>query len=237
MKRSLITVAAAIALLLSACGSDVADPSSKSETSAAAIVAEGFTLPDYAGKTLDIAMTDMKANDITAKSVDTVDDKSVLSPKNWVIETHEPAAGTIVAKGGTVTFKVSKPGAAEAKKEADKASTAAKAEGEKAAAAAKVDAEKSAAEAAAKPTATSTGLEVAEARTACEAYAKEQFPFGVKMHWIIGRLAEEIQEDQWFLKVEATVTNAYGAKEKGVNVECLVAGTKDVGIVSAFNAY
>lgn len=237
MKRSYIAVAAAIALSLSACGSDVAGSSTESASSAAVIVAEGFTLPDYAGKTLDIAMTDMKANGITVKSVDTVDDKTVLSPKNWVIETHEPAAGAIVDKGGTVTFKVSKPGAAEAKEEADKASAAAKAEDEKAATAAKADAEKAATEAAAKPTATSTGLEVSEARTACEAYAKEQFPFGVKMHWIVGRLAEEIQEDQWFLKVEATVTNVYGAKEKGVNVECLVAGTKDFGIVSAFNAY
>lgn len=237
MKRSYIAVAAAIALSLSACGTDVAESSSESVPSAAAIVTEGFTLPDYAGKTLDIAITDMQANGITAESVDTVDDKTVLSPKNWVIETHEPVAGAIVAKGGTVTFNVSKPGAAEAKEEADKASAAAKAEDEKAATAAKADAEKAAAEAAAKPTATSTGLEVSEARTACEAYAKEQFPFGVKMHWIVGRLAEEIQEDQWFLKVEATVTNAYGAKEKGVNVECLVAGTKDLGIVSAFNAY
>lgn len=237
MKRSYIAVAAAIALSLSACGSDVAGSSTESASSAAVIVAEGFTLPDYAGKTLDIAMTDMKANGITVKSVDTVDDKTVLSPKNWVIETHEPAADAIVDKGGTVTFKVFKPGAAEAKEEADKASAAAKAEDEKAATAAKADAEKAATEAAAKPTATSTGLEVSEARTACEAYAKEQFPFGVKMHWIVGRLAEEIQEDQWFLKVEATVTNVYGAKEKGVNVECLVAGTKDFGIVSAFNAY
>lgn len=99
MKRSYIAITAAIALSLSACGADDSDPSSKSATSAAAIVAEGFTLPDYAGKTLDIAMTDMKTSGIMAKSVDTVDDKTVLSLKNWVIETHEPVAGTIVDKG------------------------------------------------------------------------------------------------------------------------------------------
>lgn len=237
MKRSLIAVAAAIALSLSACGSGAVDSSAGSSPTATNVVADEFTLPNYAGKTLDIATAEMKANGITVKSVDTVDDKTVLSPKNWVIGTHDPAAGAIVTKGATVTFMVSKPGAAEAKAETEKAAAAATAEVKKAAVEATANSEIAVAEAAAPPKATTLGLEALEAQTACTKYAKEQFPFGVKMHWVLGQLAEEIQGDQWFLKVEATVTNAYGAKEKGVNVECLVAGTNEVAIVTAFNAY
>jgi len=174
-----------------------------------------FVLPDYTGKTLDIAAKDMADHGVVVKSVNTVDGKLVLALSNWQIESHTPAAGASVAKGGTVTFNVSKPGAAEAK----------------------ASAEAAAPKEAAKPTKTSTGLEATYAISACESYAKDQFPYGVKMHWIVGKLAEEIKDDQWFLKVESDVTNAFNAKEKGVNVECFVSGTNDAPVVTEFNAY
>jgi hypothetical protein len=40
----------------------------------------------------------------------------------------------------------------------------------------------------------------------------------------VGRRATRIENDKWFLKVEADVTNAYNA-EAAVNVECVVGGT------------
>lgn len=76
---------------------------------------------------------------------------------------------------------------------------------------------------------TSEGLTATYAQAACDRFADQEFVYGVKMHWITGRLAEEYlaDEDQWFLKVEATVTNAFGAKQSGVNVECYVTGTNE----------
>lgn len=85
--------------------------------------------------------------------------------------------------------------------------------------------------------ATDSGLEGLYAQTACDLYAKRAFPYGVKMHWIVGKLAEDIRADEVFMKVEATVTNQYGAKLKGVNVECYVSGTNDNPKVTDFLYY
>jgi hypothetical protein len=76
--------------------------------------------------------------------------------------------------------------------------------------------------------ATSGGVTAFDAQIACERYADQEFAYGVRMHWIVGRLAEEYlaEQDQWFLKVEATVTNAFGAKQRGV-VECYVTGSSE----------
>jgi PASTA domain len=84
--------------------------------------------------------------------------------------------------------------------------------------------------------ATSTGLTGTYAQAACDWYGEQQFPYGFKGHWILGKLAEEIQNDQWFFKIEATVTNEYKAK-RDYNVECFVTGTNDAPVVTTFNAY
>jgi hypothetical protein len=85
--------------------------------------------------------------------------------------------------------------------------------------------------------ATSGGLTATTAQVACDNYANQQFPYGYRPHWIVGVLAEEIQNDRWFLKVEADITDEYGAKAKGVNVECFVSGTAGAPVVDEFNAY
>lgn len=223
---------------MSAC--DGSQSNTDAGQSAAAVEAGSFTLPDYTGKTLDVAVAELKAKDIKVESVDIVDGKTVLSPKNWEIEGHKPAAGVVVKKGSTVTFNVSKPGAAEAKAKAAAQATAdAVASAKVSADAAKVAASEAAqaSQMATAPAKTSLGLEANAAQTACTLYAKSQFPYGVKMHWILGRLAEEIKDDQWFLKVESDVTNAYGVKAKGANIECYVSGTNEVPLVTEFNAY
>ncbi|WP_022886341.1 PASTA domain-containing protein [Glaciibacter superstes] len=84
--------------------------------------------------------------------------------------------------------------------------------------------------------ATSTGLTATFAQAACDQSGEQAFPYGFKGHWIVGSLAEEIQDDQWFMKVEATVTNEANA-EREYNVECFVSGTNEAPVVTAFNAY
>src|SRR5699024_9037324 len=72
---------------------------------------------------------------------------------------------------------------------------------------------------------TNEGLGPTSAQATCDIFAKQEFIYGGKLHWITGKLAEDIREDEIFLKVTATVTNEYGTKMKGVNVECYVSGT------------
>lgn len=85
--------------------------------------------------------------------------------------------------------------------------------------------------------ATDAGLTGTYAQAACDMYAQREFPYGVKVHWIVGKLAEEVRTDEIFMKVEATVTNQYGAKMKGVNLECYVSGTNDNPKVTDFLYY
>lgn len=84
--------------------------------------------------------------------------------------------------------------------------------------------------------ATSSGLTPSSAQAACNRRGGNEFPFGFRGHWIMGKLAEEIVDDRWFLKVEATVTNQFGASQR-VNVECFVGGRDEAPVVETFLAY
>ncbi|MFC9353253.1 NINE protein [Arthrobacter sp. NPDC057013] len=180
--------------------------------------AGGLTLPDYTGKTLDVAVDELTEAGISYEANDAVNGKVVILPKNWTIDSYTPAAGTEVRAGDKVTFQVHKP---------QKVSTPA------AAPASPTLAADPTAEA---PEATSTGLQAVSAQVACDMYGKNEFRYGFKPHWIVGRLATRIENDKWFLKVEADVTNAYNA-EAAVNVECVVAGTDDLPLVESFISY
>jgi len=83
---------------------------------------------------------------------------------------------------------------------------------------------------------TPSGVQVYDARDLCDTYAQTQFPYGYKAHWITGNLAERIEEDTVFLKVQATITNQYKAK-RDANVECRVGGTAANPQLVEFNAY
>jgi hypothetical protein len=131
----------------------------------------------------------------------------VWMASNWTVDGQDPAAGERAEDGATITLAVSKPAAPEP--------TAAPAPAE---------------------ASTSTGLTETYAISACQQYGDANFTYGWDAHWVLGKLANEIQADQWFLKVEADVTNAYGA-DAAMNVECFVSGTNDAPIVTAFNAY
>ena len=213
-KRNLIIVAVIAALIVIGSIGNAFKKDEPAEPAAQAQSAKhGLTLPDYSGKTLDIAYAELTAAGVKYKAVDTVDDASVWSPKNWVIESHKPAAGVSVAEGTTVTFKVSKPGAAEDKAKREKA---AKETG---------------------PSETTQGLTGTYAQAACDMYAEQEYPYGFKAHWITGKLAERVEGDRYFLKVEADITNAFGAEAKGMNMECFVSGTNDAPDVVEFNVY
>lgn len=83
---------------------------------------------------------------------------------------------------------------------------------------------------------TSAGLTATSAQAACNRQGRIEFPYGFNGHWILGKLAEEILDDRWFFKLEATVENEFGAKRK-VNVECFVGGTDALPAVERFLAY
>lgn len=84
---------------------------------------------------------------------------------------------------------------------------------------------------------TDDGLSLIYAKTACSSRADKEFHFGGKLHSVMGVLAEEIRKDSVFYKVEATVTNEYGIKEKGYVVECVVEGNDDHPKVTSFILY
>jgi hypothetical protein len=180
--------------------------------------AVGLTLPDYKGKTLDVAVDELTEAGVLYEANDAVNGKVVILPKNWTIDSYTPAAGAAVRTGDKVTFQVHKP---------QKVSTPAAAPASSTPAAdPTAEAEKT----------TSTGLQAVSAEIACDMYGENEFRYGYKPHWLVGRLATRIENDKWFLKVEADVTNAYNA-EAAVNVECVVGGTDDLPVVESFISY
>jgi len=84
--------------------------------------------------------------------------------------------------------------------------------------------------------ATSTGLTGTYAQAACDMRGAAEFPFGWDPHWILGKLADEIQDDRWFLKATADVKNEYNAEQE-INFECYVSGTNEAPVVEEFLAY
>jgi len=80
-------------------------------------------------------------------------------------------------------------------------------------------------------------LEPNSAWEAVEAYGVTQYPYGFKLHWIMGQLAEEAKdENTWFLKATVTITNEYGAELETV-CEADVTGTTENPEVTNFYIY
>jgi hypothetical protein len=74
--------------------------------------------------------------------------------------------------------------------------------------------------------------------TACDQRGEQEFPYGFDAHWVLGLITNEYlpDSDEWYYKVEADVTNEYGA-EQTVNVECYVTGTEEAPVVNDFIYY
>lgn len=73
---------------------------------------------------------------------------------------------------------------------------------------------------------------------AFDMYADYMFPYGIKIHWVTGTIshAQDKTTGEWFFKVNATVTNGFGAKYDTI-IEGRVSGTNDSPQVTYFNAY
>lgn len=82
-------------------------------------------------------------------------------------------------------------------------------------------------------------LSTTAALAACREYGKQLYPYGFKTHDIAGVIQDFTPSDEntWFYKATADVTNAFGAKQKGLTYECSVTGTTDAPQVVDFNVY
>ena len=70
-----------------------------------------------------------------------------------------------------------------------------------------------------------------------ERYGKNVYPYGFKLHYLVGRLNEEaVDENTWFLRAECTIENAFGNKRKGI-CDATVTGTTDHPLVVSFECY
>jgi hypothetical protein len=73
---------------------------------------------------------------------------------------------------------------------------------------------------------------------ACQAAGDATYPYGFKIHSVMGVIASEMQGDgTWLWKAEVTVENEYGNKTKGTTMDCVVGGTPDAPQLVSFNVY
>lgn len=204
--KLLLTVAAVVTALALSAPAHAAVPTK----------AQTITVPKLVGKTVSAARSAVKSKGFVLKAADASSKKrTILLSFNWTITSQSPKPGKKMHSGATITVK--------ALKTSEVPNTP----------------EPSSSLPAAAPTAepqTSTGLTETYAMSACDNYGKQQFPYGYDPHWILGRLAHQIENDQWYFKVETTVTNAYNAK-RTVDVECYVVGTNTAPTVTQFLAY
>lgn len=208
-----------MAWLASLGANDKNDPSDTAAQSDAASVRENpqslGDAPNQVGQLLSVAEANLQLENFTVESV-ADSGKVIIDKGNWtVIEQKQ--------NGDTVLLTVSKT-------EDDTPSTNSDTPSDGGA-----DSD----EATSSTQTTTGGLTALTAQVTCDRAAEIAFPYGVKMHWVVGKLAERYnaETDDWFFKVEATVTNEYGAKMKGVNVECYVTGSEDNPEVTDFLYY
>ena len=75
------------------------------------------------------------------------------------------------------------------------------------------------------------------ARTAMELYGKKVYPYGFEIHMFTGMIAERaISKKTWFLKVNCSITNAFGVNYDTV-CEAKVSGTDSNPKVKYFYVY
>ena len=179
-------------------------------------------VPDVVGKPAAEAQAELEDAGFEVKTSGVIGDDVAT----FDVDSTTPAAGEQVnADDPRVTLNL-----VENEERAAAADAAEKEAKEKKAAEDKAAAEKSAADHAAAP------LEAVEAQVFCDSYAQLQFPYGVKLHTIAGKLAEEQTAEGWYMKFEADITNEYGA-ERSSNIECHMSGTNGSPTMDDFLAY
>lgn len=194
-----------------------------------------MTMPAVTGKTLDVAKSDIKRAGYTDK-VEVLGGGTfgIVEESNWTVCEQLPAPNKPITASPRLEVDRTCPGDEPAKSSAPPSTT-----GPSTTATATLPSPEETAPPLSVPAeyATSQGLTSGYAWSACDMYTEQQFPYGVKLHYLKGKLAERIENDQWFLKAEATITNQFGAEMDGVNVECYVTGTDDNPVVESSHAY
>ncbi len=85
--------------------------------------------------------------------------------------------------------------------------------------------------------ATSGGLTSGMGQIACERAAEQVFPYGIRFHWYAGLIAEQLENDAWFFKVQITPRNENGVEVSGRVMECTVTGSEAAPQILMFDAY
>lgn len=201
-------IPAVVAALIVATVAGCSSPSAPASPTPTATAAASVTVPDLSGGDGSDARDKLKNAGLEV-DFDAGSDTVILA-SNWTVTGQDPAAGTSVPAGSTVTVDVERKAAPTS--DATSAAPAAPAD------------------------ATTTGLQGPFALTACDEYGKAAYPYGWKSHTILGLIASQAEGDHWFAKFDADVTNAFGA-QRSVTVECAVSGTNDAPNVTAFNTY
>jgi hypothetical protein len=152
LKKTLTLVVLA-GLMLTGCGANKAAVQPTETATAVAAVVEAVTVPGVMNLTLDKATEQLEDLGFEVKAVDTIDGKSIVLEKNWLVISQDPAEGASVPKGSTVQLGVKSVEKVAAEKAAAEKAAAETAAAEKAAAeaaaAAKAAADKAAADKAA----------------------------------------------------------------------------------------
>lgn len=208
--RATITTAAMAALMLAGCTLNVEpEPEPSPTESAEPEVEQVAEAPNVVGQTLDEARDALDGYEIT--EVDTSgEDRLVWSPKNWFVTAQ-------TSDGWDVTLEI---------------------ENERDAAVAEAAAEREQAKAELDAATEAIGIDANDAKQACSATADDTFIYGGKLHTVLGVIAETplVEEGQWFIKVEATITNEYGT-DMDATVECYVSGNQGDAEVVDFIVY
>lgn len=87
------------------------------------------------------------------------------------------------------------------------------------------------------PDASTTTDNLSYAWQAVDRYGEQMYPYGFKLHYIAGKLAEEKQGDRYFLKATCDVKNEFGTWAKGLDCEAYVSGSGTNWTVDSFNVY
>lgn len=208
--RATIAIAALTALALTGCALEAEPTPEPSPTeSAAPEVEAALEAPDTVGMALDEAREALDGFEITETDASGAN-RTVWEPANWfaVAQTGENAAITLEIEN--------ERDAAEAERAAEREQAAAE--------------EAAAVEA--------IGIDAFDAKRACQDAADETFIYGGKLHTVMGVIAETplVDDGQWFIKVEATVTNEYGV-DMDAEVECYVSGDGGLAEVQDFIVY
>lgn len=159
-------------------------------------------------------------------------ERTVLVGDDYDVESSDPAAGDEAAEGSRVTLNVVEA----TERLAEEAAEAERIKEEEAEAKEAKRAEETAAREAEAAERAAQPLNEDNARPFCLAYADQMFPYGIKVHYIAGVLAEEETETGWYMKYTADITNEYGAKRKS-NIECHMSGTNGSPVMDDFLAY